>query len=142
MQETPLKADIHRTLTQFTEGALAENARTLLATLGYESQRTLTLTPNTAEEFIANFDTAERMHRKNARLAEWQSVDFLFQLTADEIRQEAQETMTFKEDEGIDDTIYYSYLFFAVKLTGDTYSRTALANITRNSTNSSQYLQC
>ena len=39
--------------------------------------------------------------------------------------------MTFEENRGIDDTIYYSYLFFAVKLTGDTYSRTALANVTR-----------
>ena len=32
---------------------------------------------------------------------------------------------------GIDDTIYYSYLFFAIELTGTNYSRTALANVIR-----------
>ena len=32
---------------------------------------------------------------------------------------------------GVDEHIYQSYLFLAIKLKGDTYSRTALANITR-----------
>lgn len=39
--------------------------------------------------------------------------------------------LTFNEDLGVDESIFQSYLFLAIKLKGDTYSRTALANITR-----------
>ena len=99
--------------------------------LGYESQRTLSRDANTVEAFLEDFDTHGRMNRDKAHFHEWQTADFLFQLTADEIQQHTQETITFNENQGVDDTIYYSYLFLAVKLKGDIYSRTALANITR-----------
>ena len=71
------------------------------------------------------------MNRQKALLHEWHTADFLFQLTADEITQHTQETIVFHEDEGVDDTIYYSYLFLAIKLKGGVYSRTALASIAR-----------
>ena len=131
MHETHISADIQRTLNRFANGNLVENATDLLKALGYESQRTLNRDINTAETFLEDFDTHGRMNREKARLHEWQTADFLFQLTADEIKQHTQETITFHEDRGIDNTIYYSYLFLAIKLKGDTYSRTALANITR-----------
>ena len=131
MHETPLKIDIQRTLNNFADGNLAENATHLLNVLGYESQRTLSRSSNTLEAFLEDFDSHKRMNREKALLHEWQTADFLFQLTVDEIEQQTQETIAFHENEGVDDTIYYSYLFLAVKLKGDTYSRTALANITR-----------
>ena len=131
MHETHIKIEIQRTLSNFTDGGFAENATDLFKVLGYESQRTLSRTSNTVEAFLKDFDNSERMNREKALLHEWQTVDFLFQFTADEIKQQTQETITFNEDQGIDDTIYYSYLFLAVKLKGDAYSRTALANITR-----------
>ena len=131
MHETHIKTEIQRALNNFADGNLAQNATDLLKVLGYESQRTLNRDTNTAEAFLENFDTHGRMNREKARLHEWQTADFLFQLTADEIKQHTQETITFHEDQGVDNTIYYSYLFLAIKLKGDTYSRTALANITR-----------
>ena len=131
MHETPLKMDIQRGLSNFTEGQLARNAMQLLKVLGYESQRTLSRPDNTVKAFLEDFDTHRRMNRENTLLHEWQTVDFLFQLTADEIRQHTQETIIFHENRGVDETIYYSYLFLAIKLKGDTYSRTALATITR-----------
>ena len=131
MHETPLKMEIQRALSNFPDGQLAENATQLLKVLGYESQRTLSRSSNTVEAFLEDFDPHGRMHRENAHLHEWQTADFLFQLTADEIRQHIQETITFHENRGVDDTIYYSYLFFAIKLKEDTYSRTLLATITR-----------
>ena len=99
--------------------------------LGYESQRTLNRDTNTAEAFREDFDPDNLIHPEKASLDEWQTADFLFQLTADEIRQHAQETITFSEDSGVDESIYQSYLFLAIRLKGNTYSRTALANITR-----------
>ena len=131
MHETSLKTDIHHALNCFTAGELAENVTQLLNVLGYESQRTLNRDANTTEAFLEDFDNHGRMNRDKAHLHEWQTADFLFQFTADEIKQHTQETITFYEDQGVDNTIYYSYLFLAVKLKGDTYSRTALANITR-----------
>ncbi len=131
MHETHLRTDIQRALHRFADGNLAENATDLLKVLGYESQRTLNRDTNTLEAFLEDFDTHGRMNREKARLHEWQTADFLFQLTADEIRQHTQETIVFHEDEGVDDTIYYSYLFLAIKLKGDVYSRTALASIAR-----------
>ena len=131
MHETPLKMEIQRGLSNFTDGNLAENATHLLKLLGYESQRTLNRSSNTVKAFLEDFDTHRRMNRENTLLHEWQTVDFLFQLTADEIRQHTQETIIFHENRGVDETIYYSYLFLAIKLKADTYSRTALATITR-----------
>ena len=131
MHETHIQTDIQRALHRFADGNLAENATDLLKVLGYESQRTLNRDTNTLEAFLEDFDNHGRMNREKARLHEWQTADFLFQLTADEIKQHTQETITFHEDRGVDNTIYYSYLFFAVKLKGDTYARTAFANITR-----------
>ena len=131
MQETHIRTDIQRALTQFTDGNLAENATQLLKTLGYESTRTLNRDANTVEAFLEDFDPDNSINPDKALLHEWQTADFLFQLTADEIQQHTQQTITFHEDQGVDDTIYYSYLFLAIKLNGDSYSRTALANITR-----------
>ena len=131
MHETPLKTDIQRILSQWTDGNLAENATHLLKTLGYESQRTLSREGNTVAAFLEDFDDHGQMNAEKAHLREWHTADFLFQLTADEIRQHTQETITFHEDRGVDNTIYYSYLFLAIQLTGATYSRTALAGITR-----------
>ena len=131
MPETHIRAEIQRVLNNFADGNLAQNATDLLSVLGYESQRTLSRTSNTVEAFLEDFDNHGRMNREKALLHEWQTADFLFQLTADEIKQHTQETITFHEDRGVDDTIYYSYLFLAIKLKEDTYSRTALANITR-----------
>ena len=131
MHETPLKMEIQRALSNFTDGQLAENATQLLKALGYESQRTLSRSSNTPDIFLENFDSHGRMNRENALLHEWQTADFLFQLTADEIRQHTQETIAFHENRGVDNTIYFSYLFLAIQLKGDVYSRTALATITR-----------
>ena len=131
MHETPLKTDIQRALNNFAGGELHENATHLLKVLGYESQRTLNRDTNTTEAFREDFDPDNLINPEKALLHEWQTADFLFQLTADEIRQHIQEVLTFNEDPGVDESIYQSYLFLAIKLNGDTYSRTALANITR-----------
>ena len=132
MHETHIRIEIQRVLERFTDGSLAENTTNLLKVLGYESQRTLSRTSNTLKAFLEDFDNRGRMNREKALLDEWQTADFLFQLTADEIsQQDFQETINFAERGSVDNTIYHSYLFLAVKLNGETYSRSALANITR-----------
>ena len=124
------KNDIKNALKHFTGGNLADNARHLLDTLGYRSERTMSLDPNTAEEFIDYFDPSNTMNAERALIDEWESIDLLFQLTGDEITLSDQATLGF-EANGIDNSIYQSYLFFALKLRGRSYSRTQLSQITR-----------
>ena len=131
MHQTHIRTDIQHALNNFTDGETHENATHLLKVLGYQSQRTLNRDTNTTEAFREDFDSDNLINPEKAHLHEWQTADFLFQLTADEITQHTQETLTFNEDPGVDEHIYQSYLFLAIKLKGDTYSRTALANITR-----------
>ena len=131
MHETHIRIDIQRALNQFTDGNLAANATHFLKVLGYQSQRTLNRDANIPEAFLEDFDPDNQINLDKAHLSEWDTADFLFQLTADEIRQRTQETITFNESPGVDESIYQSYLLLAIKLKGDTYSRTALANITR-----------
>ena len=124
------KNDIKNALKHFTGGNLADNARHLLDLLGYRSNRTMSLDPNTAEGFIDHFDPSKTMNAERALLDEWESIDLLFQLTGDEITLSDQPTLGF-ESSGIDNSIYQSYLFFALKLRGSSYSRTQLSQITR-----------
>ena len=126
----PPKNKIKTALQRFTNGNLAENARNLLNTLGYRSQRTLSLEPNTADGFIEHFDPHNTMNRERGQLNDWESVDFLFQLTDDEILQSAQTAFAF-EGSGVDQNRYESYLFFALKLRNRGYTRTQMSDITR-----------
>ena len=124
------KSSIKNALKQFTSGNLADNTLHLLDILGYRSERTMSLEPNTAEKFIDNFDPSKTINANRARLDEWESIDLLFQLTGGEINLSDQAALGF-ESVGIDNSIYQSYLFFALRLRGGSYSRTKLSEITR-----------
>ncbi|MDD9975356.1 MAG: hypothetical protein OXU27_15190, partial [Candidatus Poribacteria bacterium] len=87
MPQTHIRTDIQRALSQFTNDELHENAIHLLKVLGYQSQRTLNRDTNTTDAFREDFDPDNLINPQKAHLQEWQTADFLFQLTADEIRQ-------------------------------------------------------
>src|SRR4028118_1760052 len=85
VSEQQAKASINQALSSFVKGKLADNARNLLFALGYRSEKTLPLYPNSSDNFIANFDSEKKLTHQKALLNEWLTVDFLFQLTWDEI---------------------------------------------------------
>ena len=72
------KNAIIRALKYFTNGDLSENARNLLEPLGYQSERTIDLEPNTAEGFIEAFDSKHNLNPDKALTADWLSIDRLF----------------------------------------------------------------
>lgn len=121
---------IQNALNAFASGNLRDNARRLFNVLGYRSERRIDLSPNTAEAFLETFDPQKKLNAKTAFLDHWRSVDLLFQLTTDEITQTMQGRLAFSGGR-VDDTIIESYLFFAVDLTDDQYTRTQFADITR-----------
>lgn len=131
MNDTQHQHDIRCALSRFTAGNLAENTQDLLRVLGYRSGRTLKIEPNTAERFMEMFNNYGQLNPENALLRESDTVDFLFQITDDEIIKGIGQDTNFGTGELFDASIYQSYLFLAVKLRGKDYSRAALANITR-----------
>ena len=126
------KAAIKEALNRFTAGDLVENGRNLLNTLGYRTERTLALESSTAETFIAAYDRHGKLNRDRALTAEWTSIDLLFQLSGDDLTLTDTTGLLFDPSQTqVDNTIIASYLFFAIRLEGNDYSRTQLSQITR-----------
>ena len=126
------KAAIKEALNRFTEGNLAENARNLLNTLGYRSERALALESNTAEAFIEAYGLRGELNRDKALTAEWVSIDPLFQLRGDDLTLVDTTGGLFDPSQTqVDNTIIESYLFLAIRLSEGNYNRTQLSQITR-----------
>ena len=105
MNDTSLKAQIQTALNGFNTGSLSENARHLLGVLGYASNRTLHIKPNTAEGFLARW----HINSEKALLAEWDTCDFLFQLTEEEIASGEAASFAVASHAEVDAAIYRSY---------------------------------
>ena len=127
MNELQTKKNIEQAVKGFQHDRLGINANNLLNALGYESEETVELESSLAEEFIFYFDQFGKLNRERALVDEWESVDFLFQLTEEEISGTDQTRIAFKNRQ-IDDTIMESYLFFAVKLKESHYNPHATVN--------------
>lgn len=128
--DTPVsKEKIQDALKGFASGNLRDNARRLFETLGYRSERRIDLSPNTVETFLKEF-VQDKELKETALVSHWRSVDFLFQLTSDEITQTMQGRLPFSGGR-FNDKIIESYLFFAVDLKNGEYTRSQFADITR-----------
>lgn len=118
-----LKASIREALGGFSQHSFSNAARNLFSVLGYKSDRRISVKPNTAAEFMVQFGV---LNSERAMTAEWRSVDFLFQLTDEEIGNR----LAFSTGQ-VDNSIIESYVFLAVHLTGEQYTRGRLAMIAR-----------
>ena len=130
MNELRTQKNIEQALKDFQCGVLAMNAENLLSTLGYESEITMDFESSLAEEFISYFDEFGKLNPERAMVDDWESIDFLFQLTEKEISGSGQTRIAFNNRQ-LDNTIIESYVFFALKLRESSYTRTQLSNITR-----------
>lgn len=127
-----VRQQIQDSLGLFTKRPLKGSALSLLSALGYESKKTLAL-DNAPATFLQQFDNRDRKFRADKALFDqWKSIDLLFQLTDDEIRNTGpQSDLPFDSSTTLDDKNYRSYLFFALNLKPGRYTRTNLSNITR-----------
>ncbi|MCX7916266.1 MAG: hypothetical protein N3A53_08210, partial [Verrucomicrobiae bacterium] len=130
---TRFKQSIDTALRSFAAQPLAAAATALFDTLGYRSERRFTLTPNTADGFVDRFGKDKPLNPEHALLDDWQTVDFLFQLTDDEIRDAASgmASLAFESKGKYNGAAMESYLFVAIGLKKPHYTRTQLAGITR-----------
>ncbi|MCL4871964.1 MAG: Eco57I restriction-modification methylase domain-containing protein [Anaerolineae bacterium] len=125
-----IKQRIQQAIQQFDQGNLKENGLHLLATLGYQSDRQLEL-DGRPQTFLSAFAQNGAFRQDKALFAEWQSVELLCQITDAEIRQSNQMILLDSAGKVVDNAIIESYLFMAVALRGEQYTRTQLAHITR-----------
>jgi len=131
MNNIDTKQAVIDTLHAFTAGKLDENAINLFNSIGYASEKRPTQFSCAPSDFIDDYNHAGRLNTDKALLNRWRAIHFLFQLTSDEIKTGSQLMLDFGTQKKVDDTIIESYLFFAIELLGDYYTRTQLASITR-----------
>ena len=127
MSET-LKSQIKQTLRTFAESPLREAGTRLLNTLGYHSRRVGN--PGIDAERKRRLQEAAAQRQSTAeklRIDDWDAFHLLFQVTDEEMH--SQQAVF--ASHAIDDALMQSYLFAALKLSGDAYTRTQLVNITR-----------
>jgi type I restriction-modification system DNA methylase subunit len=133
MNDLETKKSIKASLASFATKPLGEAAIALFEALGYSSQKRIILKPNTPDTFVATFAKEKALNPDKALLADWKSVDFLFQLTDDEVRAAGggNQQFLFESKAKWNGAAIESYLFFAIRLKDSHYSRTDLSEITR-----------
>lgn len=122
------KTDLKLSLQAFASGNFTSNALSLFQVLGYVTERQAPLHKKTKEEFTETFVSSEKKFDKvKSRFSEWKYVDLLFQLSKEEV---LKQTSLF-DTKKVDSTVIETYLFFAIELSKEQYSRTELSLITR-----------
>ena len=123
------KEAIKSALSAIPTGDFLEKSKDLLSAIGYRSELTLELS-GTVHDFFEEFPPinpntkTEQEFRKHA-----ESVQLVFQFTSDEIADDPQGTLF--ESAPFDKGNIKSFLFCAVELKDNTYSRTQYAEFTR-----------
>ncbi|VUZ85858.1 Eco57I restriction-modification methylase, partial [Candidatus Methylomirabilis lanthanidiphila] len=131
MSDEVVRQAVAAALCDLDASPLAVGATSLLAALGYRSDRSIALTPNSSEHFLATYAAGRPFRRDRALVDHWTGIDPLFQLTAEEITMTAQTRLAFEPTGKWNHAIIESYLFFAIELKQETYTRTQLAELTR-----------
>ena len=123
-----IEHNIIEALKNFENPPLREVAIKFLNTLGYHSTRTSNETRDRQlRETLESEVEASGILSDQRDISDWQAFHILFQITDDEVNSQR----TIFENTEIDLNLMDSYVFAALELSGDTYSRTQLANITR-----------
>lgn len=131
MEKTELLERIQWRLQDFATAPLATAALTLFNVLGYRSKRVFADEHLSPAQFAADYTASVGFNAGQLQIDEWRSVDLLFQLTDDEVRSPEQLKLVFDSRERYDGAIVESYLFAAIDLVGNHYTRQQLAAMTR-----------
>jgi len=135
MAEFDRKKAIDSTIKDFHNQPFSATALSLFKKLGYDTRREGTFREKTFQDFHSNFLIyGQPFNKEKALVKDWKSISLLFQLTQEELSDqmsllESQKTVKWEgEDEK---TVIESYLFFALELEKQEYSRSTLSQITR-----------
>jgi adenine-specific DNA-methyltransferase len=125
-------ATLRTVLTNFQKRPLNEASAELLSSLGYKSDKTADF-GSKPEQFIAAVEEATHstFNRDKAHVSRWKQCAFLFQLTNDEIPSLAIGQQAFSTDTKLARNLIESFVFLAIELQGESWTRTDLASIVR-----------
>jgi hypothetical protein len=125
---------VQAALRGLADQPLAQAATKLLGALGYTSDKKADL-GQTAEALLANIEMFRpelgKIGRDKVKAERWKSCAFLFQLTNDEIPSLAIGQIPLGTDHKFAHNQIESFVFLAIELRGENWSRTDLAAITR-----------
>jgi len=129
-----LRQSIQDALQSFASQPLATGAIALLHTLGYSSDKTAEL-GSTAEAVLGSIEQFRpelgSINRAKVHASRWKSCAFLFQLTNDEIPSLALGQAPVAADGKLTQGQIESFVFLAIDLQGEGWSRSQLATIAR-----------
>ena len=128
-----IRSKVQAKLKALASQATKEAATELFGALGYASRKTVDL-DGAPSSFLKFVDRDGRLaEKREAQVEKWQRVDFLFQLTNDEIPILAQGTPDmFAGQQDYRTSIIESFVFLVIELADEDWSRGALAGITRD----------
>ncbi|MCB8945209.1 MAG: Eco57I restriction-modification methylase domain-containing protein [Ardenticatenaceae bacterium] len=126
---TQAKQRIQQAIQQFHKGSLRHNSLHLLEALGYPTDRQIE-SENVPELFLEMYPS-NTFRRDKALVEQWRTTDILCQISDAEIHQSNQMILLDSKGKTIDNSIIESYLFLAIDLRDEQYTRTELAQITR-----------
>ncbi|MCI5608790.1 MAG: BREX-1 system adenine-specific DNA-methyltransferase PglX [Spirochaetia bacterium] len=129
-KNTDEKLNIQEAIKAFAKDDVSKAGINLFSVLGYDTSLQAPLDNKTYEEFKENYidasPAADRFSEEKALTDNWKTIDILFQLTDESF----SGTKSLFE-ESVNPTDIQSYLIFAVELKNQDYTRTQLAEITR-----------
>ncbi len=123
---------LRNALADFQKHSLQDASEALLSALGYQSDKTADF-GSKPEQFVAAVEEATHstFNRDKAHVSRWKQCAFLFQLTNDEIPSLAMGQQAFSIDTKLARSLIESFVFLAIELQGESWSRTDLAAIAR-----------
>ncbi len=129
-KNTDEKLNIQEAIKAFANDDITNAGINLFSVLGYDTSLQAPLDKKTYMEFKENYidssPSADRFSEEKALVSDWKSIYILFQLTNDSFNG----TKSLFE-ESINPTDMQSYLCFAIELINEDYSKSQIANITR-----------
>lgn len=129
-KNTDEKLNIQEAIKAFGSKNFSEAGINLFSTLGYDTSLQAPLDDKTYQEFketyIEGSPNAERFNEEKALVENWKSIDILFQLTNESFNG----TKSLFEP-SVNPYDPQSYLCFAIELNNSEYSKSHIANITR-----------
>jgi len=126
-----MKNNIVHNIKKFGKESLLEDSLDFFKAIGFESEKRIAIENSSPESFLSTFGVNfTEKQEKSALVQNWQEIDFLFQLTNDELAKSDQLTV-FENINDYETNNYQSYIFIALKLSDILYSKTQLVNITR-----------
>ena len=137
-----MKNDIKTRIQSFNTIEFYNSSLNFFNSIGYDSDKKVRLEKPDYENFIEQFlptDERKKIDPQKALVADWNEIQFLFQLTNDEIRNSEQISIFDSNEVDVSKIYLHSYLFISISLKGSIYTKTDFVNITRQINN--QFLQ-